>query len=208
MTNITLTDTPRGLHVAAANGNVILGSDETTAIVQHELGKLGLWWAKEQRALVTTTPDNDGYFLVLELDDLAGGPCWCAPFEAQTGSDPVARAVAAYLASLPAEPKPGEIWELRVDGMRASARVIDGPSGTPCFLWLHPTSMLPCVAEASLWVDRRRKIIDAPTTALDKVRAALANHPRCDRHDDDDPVTCGWRRAVEDVQAALDGADS
>ena len=102
MTNITLTDTPRGLHVAAANGNVILGSDETTAIVQHELGKLGLWWAKEQRALVTTTPDNDGYFLVLELDALAAGPCWCDPFAAQTGSDPVARAVAAYLASPPA----------------------------------------------------------------------------------------------------------
>ena len=88
-----------------------LNADMVAAIVQHELGKLGLWWAEEQRALVTTTPDNDGYFIVLELDGLADGPCWCAPFEAQTGSDPVARAVAAYLASLPAEPKPGEPWD-------------------------------------------------------------------------------------------------
>jgi hypothetical protein len=154
-------------------------------------------------------PDDEGDHVVLFLDGLASGPHWATVgVEAMT---PTSRRCSdtldAYLASLPAEPKPGEIWELRVDGMRASARVIDGPSGTPCFLWLHPTTMLPCVAEASLWADRRRKIIDAPTTALDKVRAALANHPRCDRHGGDDPVTCGWKLAVLDVQAALDGAD-
>ena len=205
---IDITDTSHGLHLDTDGGTpVTLSPDAVAAIVQHELGKLGLWWAEEQRALVATSPDNGGDFLVLELDDLADGPSWCSPSAAQTGSDPVARAVAAYLATLPAEPKPGEIWELGVDGMRASARVIDGPSGTPCFLWLHPTSMLPCVAEASLWVDRRRKIIDAPTAALDKVRGALAGHPRCDRHGGDDPVTCGWKSAVLDVQAALDGAD-
>ena len=33
-----------------------LNADMVTAIVQHELGKLGLWWAKEQRALVVTAP--------------------------------------------------------------------------------------------------------------------------------------------------------
>ena len=51
-------------------------------------------------------------------------------------------------------------------------------------------------------------VADTPDDPLVKVRAALANHPCCDRHDDNDPVVCGWRRAVEDVQAALDGADS
>ena len=51
-------------------------------------------------------------------------------------------------------------------------------------------------------------VADAPTTALDKVRGALAEHPRCDRHDGDDPVTCGWQLAVLDVQAVLDGAES
>ena len=54
----------------------------------------------------------------------------------------------------------------------------------------------------------RRKIADAPTTALDKVRGALAEHPHCDRHGADDPVTCGWKLAVLDVQAVLDGAES
>ena len=39
---------------------------------------------------------------------------------------------------------------------------------------------------------------------LAPIRAALANHPRCDIHPDDDPIKCGWKRAVADIQAALD----
>lgn len=39
---------------------------------------------------------------------------------------------------------------------------------------------------------------------LAPIRAALADHPRCDIHPDDDPITCGWKRAVFDIQAALD----
>ena len=184
-----------------------LNADMVTAIVQHELGKLGLWWAKEQRALVTTTPDNDGYFLVLELDDLAGGPCWCAPFEAQTDSDPVAWAVAAYLASLPAAPKPGETWEIGTGNESFTAQVIEAPDGTICFVWC-PFDGVAIRRVKGFYEGNRRKIADAPTTALDKVRGALAEHPRCDRHGGDDPVTCGWKSAVLDVQAALDGADS
>ena len=207
MTDITVTDAPHGLRLDTDGGTpVTLSSDAVTAIVQHELGKLGLWWAKQQRALVTTTPDNDGYFLVLELDDLAGGPCWCAPFEAQTGSDPVARAVAAYLASLPAElPKPGETWEIGTGADAHTAVVVEAPDGTTCFVW-HPHGDI-AIRHVSRFEGNRRKIADAPTTALDKVRGALAGHPRCDRHGGDDPVTCGWKSAVLDVQAALDGAD-
>lgn len=67
--------------------------------------------------------------------------------------------------------------------------------------WVHARDLADSQA---LW---STPIIDAPTPALDKVRAALAEHPRCDRHGGDDPVTCGWKRAVLDVQAALDGAD-
>ena len=43
--------------------------------------------------------------------------------------------------------------------------------------------------------------------ALAPIRAALAGHPRCDIHPDGDPITCGWKRAVASVQAALDHAD-
>ena len=42
--------------------------------------------------------------------------------------------------------------------------------------------------------------------ALAPIREALAGHPRCDIHPDDDPITCGWKRAVFDVQSTLDRA--
>ena len=203
---IDITDTPHGLHLDTDGGTpVTLSPDTVAAIVQHELGKLGLWWAEEQRALVTTTPDEDGDFIVLDLDDLAAGPSWCSPSAAQTGSDPVARAVAAYLASLPGAPKPGETWEIGTGADTHTAIVVEAPDGTTRFVW-HPHGDI-AIRHVSRFEGNRRKVADAPTTALDKVRAALANHPRCDRHDDDDPVTCGWKSAVLDVQAALDGAD-
>lgn len=43
--------------------------------------------------------------------------------------------------------------------------------------------------------------------ALAPIREALAGHPRCDIHPDGDPITCGWKRAVASVQAALDKED-
>ena len=57
MTDITLTDTPHGLHLDTDGGTpVTLSPDAVAAIVEYELGKLGLWWAEEQRALVVTAP--------------------------------------------------------------------------------------------------------------------------------------------------------
>lgn len=41
--------------------------------------------------------------------------------------------------------------------------------------------------------------------ALAPIRAALHAHPRCDVHPDGEVPACGWKRAVADVQAALDG---
>ena len=43
--------------------------------------------------------------------------------------------------------------------------------------------------------------------ALAPICAALAGHPRCDIRPDDDPIKCGWKRAVASVQAALDKED-
>lgn len=40
--------------------------------------------------------------------------------------------------------------------------------------------------------------------ALAPIRAALAHHPRCDIRPDDEPIKCGWKRAVADIQAVLD----
>ena len=43
--------------------------------------------------------------------------------------------------------------------------------------------------------------------ALAPIREALAGHPGCDIYRDGDPITCGWKRAVASVQAALDKED-
>lgn len=40
--------------------------------------------------------------------------------------------------------------------------------------------------------------------AMADVRRALRGHPRCDRHLDGEPISCGWKSAVASVQAALD----
>ena len=206
---IDVTDTPHGLHLDTDGGTpVTLSPDAVTAILQHELGKLGLWWAKEQRALIQTTPDDEGDHIVLFLDDLASGAHWVT---VRVGAMiPTSRrssdTLAAYLASLPAAPKPGETWEIGTGADTHTAIVVEAPDGTICFVW-HPHGDI-AIRHVSRFEGCRRKIADAPATALDKVRGALAEHPRCDRHGADDPVTCGWRSAVLDMQAALDGADS
>lgn len=41
-----------------------------------------------------------------------------------------------------------------------------------------------------------------------RVQKALAGHPRCERHAGDDPITCGWKKAVLDVRTAIEGTDS
>lgn len=38
---------------------------------------------------------------------------------------------------------------------------------------------------------------------IDKIKAARSNHPECDKHDENDPVTCGWKRAVQDIDKVL-----
>jgi hypothetical protein len=38
---------------------------------------------------------------------------------------------------------------------------------------------------------------------LAAVEGALAQHPECDVHPDDDVISCGWKRAVADARAAL-----
>ena len=49
---------------------------------------------------------------------------------------------------------------------------------------------------------------DKAEATIQRVRAALANHPRaCEAHPEDDPISCGWKRAVLDVQTALDGGE-
>jgi hypothetical protein len=39
---------------------------------------------------------------------------------------------------------------------------------------------------------------------LGKVKTVLSRHPKvCDKHPDDDPVKCGWKSAVADIQEVV-----
>ena len=47
---------------------------------------------------------------------------------------------------------------------------------------------------------------DEAEVRIKAVRVALSSHPRaCEKYPDDYVIRCGWKSAVLDVQAALDG---
>lgn len=55
---------------------------------------------------------------------------------------------------------------------------------------------------------RTTKERDEARAAIERVRKALSDHPRCEKHPDDDVISCGWKRAVLDVHRALDGGET
>ena len=166
MIDVTVTDTPHGLHLDTDGGTpVTLSPDAVAAIVQHELGKLGLWWAEEQRALVVTTPhaiEGEGnWYQVLMVNDPGEG--WGSPAVRGIGHGRHNDAVAAYLASLPAAPKPGETWEIGTGADTHTAIVVEAPDGSACFVW-HPHGDI-AIRHVSRFEGNRRKIADAPSGA-------------------------------------------
>ena len=40
-----------------------------------------------------------------------------------------------------------------------------------------------------------------------EVETALSNHPECDKYGPDDVISCGWKKAVADVQRAVEGVE-
>ena len=43
--------------------------------------------------------------------------------------------------------------------------------------------------------------------ALERVRAVRAGYPECDKYDDDSPVSCGWKRTVQSIDAVLEALE-
>ena len=163
---IDITDTPHGLHLDTPGGpGLTLGSDETAAIVQHELGKLGLWWAEEQRALVVTAPHAIPEHRQVLVARGPGETGWASTLATIGLDNPASRALDAYLATLPpADPKPGETWEIGTGNESFTAQVIEAPDGTICFVWC-PFDGVAIRRVKGFYEGNRRKIADAPSGA-------------------------------------------
>ena len=161
---IDVTDTPHGLHLdVPGSPGLTLAADETAAIVQHELGKLGLWWAKEQRALVVTAPHAIPEHRQVLVARGPGETGWASTLATIGLDNPASRALAAYLASLPAVPKPGETWEIGTGADTHTAIVVEAPDGSACFVW-HPHGDI-AIRHVSRFEGCCRKIADAPSGA-------------------------------------------
>ena len=52
------------------------------------------------------------------------------------------------------------------------------------------------------WAER-----DAALEAIERVRAAVSGHPECDRYEEGDVISCGWKSAYASVVAALGGGN-
>ena len=106
MTDIALTDTPHGLHLdMPGSPGLTISTDEVAAIVQHELGKLSLWWAEEQRALVVTAPHANPEHCQVLVARGPGKTGWVSALATIGLDNPASRALAAR--TLPARPATG-----------------------------------------------------------------------------------------------------
>ena len=91
------------------------------------------------------------------------------------------------------------VWDMSTegnpDGYVLTAVTGDGPRASAnAELYAHaPSDLAALITE----VEKLRGQIDA-------VRAATANHPNpCEKHPEDDPVSCGWKSAYIDVVETL-----
>ena len=50
---------------------------------------------------------------------------------------------------------------------------------------------------------RLERELAAALAVIEGVKAARSDHPKCDVHTDDDPISCGWKHAVIDIDRAL-----
>lgn len=51
------------------------------------------------------------------------------------------------------------------------------------------------------------RALKAADATLAAIRAARSNFPVCAKHPDDDIVSCGWKRAVLDIDKALEATE-
>lgn len=84
---------------------------------------------------------------------------------------------------------------LNLDAIRERAQALDRQAKVE-FFRNASTEVLNLCDE----VERLRSIVA-------EVQAALAGHPECDKYGPDDVISCGWKKAVADVQRAVEGVE-
>lgn len=53
---------------------------------------------------------------------------------------------------------------------------------------------------------KARSECDAALAVVERIRQVVSGHPECDRYEEGDVISCGWKSAYASVVAALDGA--
>lgn len=90
----------------------------------------------------------------------------------------------------------GEQWNLRISGKHGIRMVVSeyqhGPANAK-FITSARTDVPALVAE----VRRLRGQIAA-------VKEALSGHPKCDRYEESEGISCGWKSAVHTITYALE----
>lgn len=63
---------------------------------------------------------------------------------------------------------------------------------------------------APAWTDAKQELIDEQRTRaaaaeakIARIKEAVSGHPECDRYDEDDVISCGWKNAYASVVRAL-----
>lgn len=107
-----------------------------------------------------------------------------------------------------------QIRDLIAEGRRLYAAALDsgehrvvlsseGDTAPTTDLLVWAGNNLPVLLDALDEAEAASARTAALEAVIDRARTALSGHPRCEVHPADDLVSCGWKRAVADVQRAL-----
>ena len=70
----------------------------------------------------------------------------------------------------------------------------------------HDAALTAQINEAVEWGRKREAERDAALAVLERIREAVSGYPECNRYEEGDVISCGWKSAYASVVAALDGA--
>ena len=91
-----------------------------------------------------------------------------------------------------------ELIEKIEDAYRRVRKIASGP--------IYETELREVLRAAADALEAATRERDAALAAIERIRQAVSGHPECDRYEEGDVISCGWKSAYASVVAALDGA--